>query len=193
MPVPQRLWSHLSYPCENDKGFENTYWWSSDNSKIHTQNCRHHCCCKEAVSSISAKPETPPTLTTSSTRSEGCSVQEEGLIVSPRERERPCFFNLKVRWGVCYKTIIHFVEMKNPNRIINYCFQWEKKKKAFWDRWDWLLFNSQSKESLLAREWKKAWKRKDTGINLLIITVSFYCLVTATIGCCVTRRMKYVA
>lgn len=114
-------------------------------------------------------------------------------LLSVRERERPCFFNLKVRWGVCYKTIIHFVEMKNPNRIINCCFQWEKKKKAFWDRWDWLLFNSQSKESLLAREWKKAWKRKDTGINLLIITVSFYCLVTATIGCCVTRRMKYVA
>lgn len=125
--------------------------------------------------------------------------QERGLLRTrggaycQSERERPCFFSLKVRWGVCYKTIIHFVEMKNPNRIINYCFQWEKKKKAFWDRWDWLLFNSQSKESLLAREWKKAWKRKDTGINLLIITVSFYCLVTATIGCCVTRRMKYVA
>lgn len=165
MPVPQRLWSHLSYPCENDKGFENTYWWSSDNSKIHTQNCRHHCCCKEAVSSISAKPETPPTLTTSSTRSEGCSVQEEGLIVSPRERETLFFFfNLKVRWGVCYKTIIHFVEMKNPNRIINYCFQWEKKKLSEIDEIGCYLTANQ--KSLC---WHESGKRRGNGRTLALI------------------------
>lgn len=115
------------------------------------------------------------------------SYKRRGLL-SVRERETLffCGFFFFFQSKGTLRCVLHFVEMKNPNRINNYCFQW--------DRRDWLLNCSQSKESLLAWEWKKEWKRKDTGINLIIITVSFYCLVvTATIWCCVNRRMKYVA
>lgn len=85
-------------------------------------------------------------------------------LLSVRERERPCFFNLKVRWGVCYKTIIHFVEMKNPNRIINYCFQWEKKKLSEIDEIGCYLTANQ--KSLC---WHESGKRRGNGRTLALI------------------------
>lgn len=83
-------------------------------------------------------------------------------LLSVRERERPCFFNLKVRWGVCYKTIIHFVEMKNPNRIINYCFQWEKKKKLS----EIGCYLTANQKSLC---WHASGKRRGNGRTLALI------------------------
>lgn len=86
-------------------------------------------------------------------------------LLSVRERERPCFFNLKVRWGVCYKTIIHFVEMKNPNRIINYCFQWEKKKKL--SEIDEIgCYLTANQKSLC---WHESGKRRGNGRTLALI------------------------
>lgn len=87
-------------------------------------------------------------------------------LLSVRERERPCFFNLKVRWGVCYKTIIHFVEMKNPNRIINYCFQWEKKKKKLSEIDEIGCYLTANQKSLC---WHESGKRRWNGRTLALI------------------------